>query len=533
MSVVQISRIQQRRGRKNTNYGFPQLASGELGWAIDTQELYIGNGAVSEGAPYVGNSKILTEHDDILQFVDLYQYKKNDPTIQTGSASVQPVTQSLQSRLDNLVSIREFGGIGDGIVDDTLAFQRAIDQLFLNDATKENTSSRVVLYIEPGEYLISNEIRIPPYAHIVGAGIDSTIIHQTEDYAIFRFVDSISTPDDYTDFASMSSLERPRNILISSLSLETDSNRIIYLDNTDSTLFDRVKFVGVYLNGTTPNENQIGVEIRGASRVFRSDNVLFHYCIFNNTGYGIFSDSDHNNINIENCIFYQLYDAISIGGNDDGSINTSITNCYFDLIDRYGIRIKKGYGNISNHNKFMLVGNDNEGYANAVYPIVKFDTDGNQSIGDYFERNRKLKDQNNFAYLAFIPSIQSSGMIYDNINFHKTIDITLGSPIVFLRLPLFDSGKYIIDYVIKKTSFGASVRSGTMNVTVDIDNELSDLSDSYSYTGDSSVENIVFTVGLQKYGSEATIPDTLTINIFNPSGNGVGTMNYTYRMLTQ
>ena len=54
MAVVQISRIQQRRGKKNSATGFPQLASGEIGWAIDSQELYIGNGSVSEGAPYVG-----------------------------------------------------------------------------------------------------------------------------------------------------------------------------------------------------------------------------------------------------------------------------------------------------------------------------------------------------------------------------------------------------------------------------------------------------------------------------------------------
>ena len=54
MAVVQISKIQIRRGRKNTGSGLPQLSSGELGWAIDSQELYIGNGAVAEGAPTVG-----------------------------------------------------------------------------------------------------------------------------------------------------------------------------------------------------------------------------------------------------------------------------------------------------------------------------------------------------------------------------------------------------------------------------------------------------------------------------------------------
>ena len=45
MAVVQISRIQVRRGRINSGTGLPQLASGEMAWAIDSQELYIGNGA--------------------------------------------------------------------------------------------------------------------------------------------------------------------------------------------------------------------------------------------------------------------------------------------------------------------------------------------------------------------------------------------------------------------------------------------------------------------------------------------------------
>jgi hypothetical protein len=63
MAITQISRIQQRRGKANSGTGLPQLASGELAWAIDTQQLFIGNGAVSEGAPVVGNTRLLTELD--------------------------------------------------------------------------------------------------------------------------------------------------------------------------------------------------------------------------------------------------------------------------------------------------------------------------------------------------------------------------------------------------------------------------------------------------------------------------------------
>ena len=64
MAVAQISRIQVRRGQKNQGSGIPQLAGGEFGWAVDSRELYIGNGSVAEGAPAVGNTKLITQHDD-------------------------------------------------------------------------------------------------------------------------------------------------------------------------------------------------------------------------------------------------------------------------------------------------------------------------------------------------------------------------------------------------------------------------------------------------------------------------------------
>ena len=60
MAIVQISQIKHRRGVAEN---LPQLASAELGWAVDSQELYIGNGTLSEGAPEVGNTRILTEND--------------------------------------------------------------------------------------------------------------------------------------------------------------------------------------------------------------------------------------------------------------------------------------------------------------------------------------------------------------------------------------------------------------------------------------------------------------------------------------
>lgn len=192
MAVVQISRIQIRRGQANQGTGFPQLASGELGWAIDTQQLYIGNGAVSEGSPSVGNTRILTQTDlsgtsNLLQQLQ-HIYRVNDVSVITGPNVNTPVQRSLQTRLDDFVNTADFGTRGDGIGtstanDDTNALQRAINQLFLNDTTKAysntvaGTAKRVVLQMPAGQYNISSTIYIPSYASLIGAGADKTVIY--------------------------------------------------------------------------------------------------------------------------------------------------------------------------------------------------------------------------------------------------------------------------------------------------------------------------------------------------------------------
>lgn len=547
MAVVQISRIQQRRGKKNSATGFPQLASGEIGWAIDTQELYIGNGAVSEGAPYVGNTQILTEHVNILDFAEAYQYQRKNPVIRTGPTFLTPIQRTIQERLDDRVSVKAFGAVGDGITDDTNALQRAIDQLYLNSSTKTNYTSRVILYFEPGEYIISEELKIPPYTHLMGSGVDSTVIHLIGTGAggsILRMIDGNSNPDDdppfYTPFESMQYLERPRFITIERMTLQTNlEDKIVLLDNADTVTFDLVKFAGVYNTVDSPvglisgeERFQTAIYSRSASAAHRPENVKFHYCIFTNTGFGFYSDSDHNDISFDNCQFYQLYDAISAGGEIYGAVNTKVESCHFDLVVRYGVHIKLGYGNTSINNKYMLVGNDNEGYANATYPIVRFDTPNNQSIGDYFERNSRLKDQTSFGLIPFYPNVKTTGLVSDTTNFIKIVETTPSIPIEFFRFPVYTSSTFIIEYVINKTSIGSGVRTGTIHLTVDYPNQQYHIQDDYSYTGSTSVENIIFSASSEDYDGDL-VRETLVLKMFNPTGNGIGTMNYTYRTITQ
>jgi hypothetical protein len=163
MAVVQISKIQLRRGRKNSGTGLPQLASGEMAWAIDTQELYIGNGAVSEGAPAVGNTKILTEHDNILDLLEQYTYRPDE--IETGTS------RTLQQRLDEgTVNAKSFGVEADVDGDQTDKIQAAIYNLYLVGTAND----RVALEFDPGTYKITGTLYIPGYVRLIGSGIDNT-----------------------------------------------------------------------------------------------------------------------------------------------------------------------------------------------------------------------------------------------------------------------------------------------------------------------------------------------------------------------
>lgn len=236
MPVYQISRIQVRRGKADSGTGFPQLASGELGWAFDTQELYIGNGSVAEGAPSVGNTRLLTTKDltDFNSRTNIfsaltYLYKAQDPNIVTGPSSQLPIIRLLQDRLDDRINVYDFGATGDMITDDTAALQRAIKQLYLNPLTDKayessGVAKRVILEIPAGTYITTDTLYIPSYATIVGAGIDKTIIQHTGNGPAIQFINDNPNLAIAADITKTLGTTQPRNITLRNLTIETSVN---------------------------------------------------------------------------------------------------------------------------------------------------------------------------------------------------------------------------------------------------------------------------------------------------------------------
>lgn len=182
MAVTQISRIQHRRGLEQD---LPQLTSAELGWSLDTRRLYIGNGTLEEGAPTTGVTRILTEHDisDLTSSTSLVNYTFNGnvagAAAQTGPSLIAPIVRTLQSKLDDIVSVKDFGAIGDGVTDDTAAINRAIQQIYPSTTNITDPRTRRTIHFPAGTYLTTDTILIPPYAHLLGDGINNSIISQS------------------------------------------------------------------------------------------------------------------------------------------------------------------------------------------------------------------------------------------------------------------------------------------------------------------------------------------------------------------
>ena len=542
MAIVQISRIQVRRGQKNVGSGVPQLAGGEFGWAVDTRELYIGNGSVSEGSPAVGNTKILTQHDNLFSFADQYTYQKEITTMQTGTTAMLPVTRTLQERLDEDVSVKSYGATGDGS-DQTVVLQRAIDQLYLNSATKGSTASRVTLHIPAGEYLLSASLKLPPYATIVGAGADKVKITQGANAPVFETVNSGSTPGSYAQDSSSTTLNQANMILLKGLSLvQTTTNSGILLTSCRNSTFEDLCIDGTWSSGSTPASNQVGVKMVALSTAVSCNRNTFKNVRFKGHSTGVMSDFDVVENVFDHCEFDTLRygmvwgETTSIGGQGmaTGPQRNVVHNSEFHDIDRQALWVHKGQFNASHNNRFISVGNNGGTEGNAVYSVILF-TDGtalsNSSNSDWFDRTASLSyDQNFMSGYRYVPEVEGPGVF--DLEFSYRFPVTQQNVATrVLRVPGYTTRNIEVEYIYKSSQVNA-VREGKLDIVCNIADGTTKITDDFTYSGASSYElNLEFSASLTDENSDAT-NDTVVISMKNTTTSDTGDILFRVRYKT-
>ena len=473
MAIVQISRITHRKGLIEN---LPQLAGGEFGWAVDSRRLFIGNGTLAEGAPVVGNTEILTEYSDILGLASSYTYKGDDAgyVAQTGTTSTGSVVRSLQDKLDQMASVKDFGAVGDGDTDDTDAINRALYQLFCREANEEVRRS---LYFPAGIYLVTGTIKIPPYAKLYGEGANSSTIRYTsadgstiDDYVV-RTADSLQQTGANI---GNNGATAPRNIEVNSMTFESTHTQqdILLVEKTTQSYFDSVNFKGglvqADLSDALDDTKAITVE---STTALVTKQVSFDKCHISGCTYGFYANYNCEGVTLSNGTFDTLYRGVVLGAApvNGGPNGVRVVQNLFDNISAQGIQMGAVPYNLSAYNLFKDVGNDFDGVGNPATTVVSIGHAYNCSYGDLFERDDT--DDSSFKRIELndTQSVAVSAHGYKLGNFERSIgyqtalvDNTSTAATIF-TLDRDRVGGYEIDYTIKR---GDAVQTGKIKGTL-------------------------------------------------------------------
>jgi hypothetical protein len=406
MAIIQISQIKHRRGlRKDLPYS---LEEGELGLALDTGELFIGTPSLPAAIertksssisyfPYK-NTQILTEWTDNVKNTLNYKYRfrninftevsaeyiygadySDTTTIYTNSSGKQisfNVSRKLQERLDENVSVKSYGALGNGQKDlnfipsepylnlETNSIRKAatdVSNITNNDNNPGEWKPRSLLF-PAGVYCINDSLLLPPNSHWIGEGKENTIIvfcssnsvvvsAGFNDAMIFTVdgnLDPLQSHDNnYIKNYSYQNIINPvENIIIENITFinnkDSTPNKpidILRLIRANNVLIKNCSFIGKWSDNVIGSASP-GYEIKATSNsiyYYPGDNVnhgdsvcvvidsfnsileemnpkniKFIDCDFINSTYGTILTDDIKNIEFINCKFNRLYRGVSI-----------------------------------------------------------------------------------------------------------------------------------------------------------------------------------------------------------------------------
>jgi hypothetical protein len=524
VAVVQISKIQVRRGQKNSNSGIPQLSSAEFAWAVDSQELFIGNGSVLEGAPYVGNTKVLTEHDNILELASSYQFASDDTAITLS------VSRSLQSKEDETVSVADFGAVGDGSTDCVAAFETAFTELFRN----ANENYKKELLIPNGEYLFTSDLAVPAGVILKGETQLGAVLNIGDNN--IRLITSQGL-----ELGDFNSTNRPQNLQWSNFTIKRTTGTLT-LSGLAESRFHAVRFLGEYNLGNTVILATEPAAVFWQNTVVgtRAHNLVFDNCVFEQTAVAakcLQSDTFDTVVRFQDCKFFVNDTAIYIDGVNTQGNRWQINDCEFEEVANQAFRSTAGRGTLIQRSKFKSVGNGVSTSASPNDYMVFFgEKVGNVLVNCISDRQQAAAVVSGTA--AFSEVYNAAGVSFVDKNYAQIYLSDSFSPLAAFSA----QNKFtVINYCLK---LGEHTRYGTATIVIGDDlspeSHGSDVSitDSFIYSpntltspGGSTMSNFEFSVSKSSNtvldDSTAAVIDTVMLTYKNPLATGIaGSMSY-------
>lgn len=386
MAVTQISKIQVRRG---LSQDLGQLASGEIAWAIDTQRLYIGNGTYEEGAPVTGTTEILTvgHAGNIDQVLGLYTYKGYEGGYQvvTGIDANNDIARSYQNKVDDFVNLRDYGAVGDGLVDDSLAIQRCIDETYNRRQVNTAPRTRRAIRCSAGVYRLTRELRIPPYAVFIAEGTATFLQVGTEANCVARLTTSAGE-----DPAGVVTGAYPSLVTFHGVGLAADRDiDLLHIDCATDCRFESVAFAGPNFANNTNGTVLGAAGVHVSSSTGTTNKITFSGCRFSGMTYAAFIDAgvETSEVLFDDCKFVDLFQTIHVIAGQVAPRSIRVINSRFENIFSSAIYGGVGVsGIVSAFNTYINVGNQGGDDTTPVVPIILFQADSNYSIADVFSR---------------------------------------------------------------------------------------------------------------------------------------------------
>lgn len=288
-------------------------------WTLISQRGIDGMGAVStvngEGPDVNGNVSIMIPDPDLSGLAT--------------KAELQTLGDDKVSKGDISINVKDFGAIGDGITDNKVFFQNAIEYT--------NSLGGGVVYFPPGNYLIGGSINIHSNITISGAGMGATIL---------RLPAGASSSLNTTDGGIWLYADTKSNIKI--INLTIDGNGAQQTKTFRSLAFLNSRYITV---NDVHFVNSYGTELAFiSSSDFMLDKLRFSDTLgaVSNTGVGIYAIASQRGVisniianNLGDHFFYT--DALSIASSDISCSNIIVTN--------------SGINGIASGSAFNIVGN--------------------------------------------------------------------------------------------------------------------------------------------------------------------------------
>lgn len=337
MAVLTVARIQHRRGVKSD---LPQtLNEAELGFCLDTRELYIGN-SVAVG----GNTQILTNTSSVVPIIP-YQFVSDTSVVsQTGANANEPVIRSLQQQMDDMwVNVKAYGAQGDGHTDDTDAINRAIRDLYTKTLTSQESvfQAQKAIWFPSGTYVISSVLLVYPHVCLVGEHADTTKVIMTAGSSqpcVLTVVDSMGQTD---VSIGNNGATVPQYIQISNITFASTGNQdIVRLYRSNHVQFRNCVFQGSWMpTQAIPNPAPTAVVIDTLGSAIVSSHFDFINCQFTQIPWAFNCEENVNFISFDGCEFSLLHVGIRANNPplESGPRYATAVNCVFQDIESYGI----------------------------------------------------------------------------------------------------------------------------------------------------------------------------------------------------